>query len=61
MEAVYDRGSADAYYRRERSPHWYPSGTCRGERITRLTEKETAEYQSGYDAQIESGEFKYYS
>ena len=56
---LYDRGSADAYYRRKSSPHWYPNGTGHGEPITELTAEEIAEYQAGYDDQVKSGEFKY--
>jgi hypothetical protein len=56
---LYDRGGADAYYRREPLPHWYPNGTGKGERVAELTEEEIAEYQAGYDAQVENGEFKY--
>jgi hypothetical protein len=57
---LHDRGSADAYYGRAASPHWYPLGTGKGERVENLTEEEIAEYQAGYDGQIASGEFKQY-
>jgi hypothetical protein len=52
---LYDRGSADSYYRRRRTPHWYPEGTGRGERITDLTKEEIDEYNLGYD---ENDDFK---
>ena len=44
-----DRGSADAYYWRPRSPHKYPNGTYNGERVTDLTPEEIEEYNFGYD------------
>jgi hypothetical protein len=53
--SLYDRGSADSYYRRPRDPHWYPQGTYHGEKITDLREEEIAEYNAGYD---ENTEFK---
>ena len=53
--SLYDRGSADSYYRRPKNPHWYPEGTGRGEKITNLTEEELKEYNLGYD---ENTDFK---
>jgi len=49
----YDRGSADAYYGRKRSPHWYPEGTYNGVRIgpENMSNDEIAEYNLGYDDQ----------
>ena len=40
-----DRGSADAYYHREYDPHWYPSGTGKGNRIeiSRMTHAQIEE------------------
>jgi len=29
----FDRGSADSYYGRPRSPHWYPEGTYECDRV----------------------------
>jgi hypothetical protein len=52
---LYDRGSADSYYRRPKNPHWYPEGTGHGEIVTDLTEEEVKEYMLGYD---ENTEFK---
>lgn len=46
---LYDRGSADSYYRRSKQPHWYPEGTGHGKKVTELTEEEIKEYNSGYD------------
>ena len=44
-----DRGSADAYYWRERDPHKYPEGTGNGEKVTNLTPEEFAAYNAAYD------------
>jgi hypothetical protein len=46
----YDRGSADAYYGRKFEPHYYPSGTGFGKRVTQeeMTEEEIREYAQGY-------------
>lgn len=57
--SLHDRGSADAYYRRKRDPHWYPNGSYKDPKITDLTDEEISEYNQGYDDQVESGEFKY--
>jgi hypothetical protein len=45
---LHDRGSADAYYSRPAQPHWWPSGTGFGEKVTDLTPEEVAEYLIGY-------------
>ncbi len=57
---LFDRGSADSYYRRRREPHWYPDprGTGYGERATDLTEEEIAEYMAGYDWNEKFGDKK---
>ena len=54
---LYDRGSADSYYRRPKDPHWYPEGTYHGKKITitELTLEEIDEYNLGYS---ENTEFK---
>ena len=54
----YDRGSADAYYGRARTPHYYVGDTSRSERVDTLTEQELEAYNAGYDDQVESGDFK---
>jgi hypothetical protein len=54
----YDRGSADAYYRRPYSPHYYVRDTYNSKKITDLTEDEIMEYQAGYSDQNCSGDFK---
>jgi DNA replicative helicase MCM subunit Mcm2 (Cdc46/Mcm family) len=56
--SLYDRGSADSYYERERYPHWYPNGTYNGECVLAVTEEEIAEYMAGYDWNEEYGDKK---
>lgn len=58
--SLFDRGTADAYYRRAFAPHWYPKGTYKGERIENLTSEELEEYRKGYNYQEVSGVFKEY-
>lgn len=53
--SLYDRGSADSYYGREKDPHWYPHGTYNGEKVTSLTQEEVDEYMEGYKDNEESG------
>jgi hypothetical protein len=55
---LFDRGSADSYYGRSRSPHWYPAGTGNGQRVTDLTPPEVAEYNAGYDWNEQFGDKK---
>lgn len=59
--SLYDRGSADSYYRRRCSPHWYPGGTHTGLRIDDLTAEEVAEYMAGYNDNEVFGDRKEYS
>jgi hypothetical protein len=56
---LFDRGSADAYYRRAFSPHWYPQGTYHGDAVINLTSEEIEEYRKGFQYQESTGEFKY--
>lgn len=56
--SLYDRGGADSYYRRSSSPHWYPDGSYKGMRVTDLDDYEKAEYDAGYWAVEEAGDFK---
>jgi hypothetical protein len=56
--SLYDRGRADSYYRRSRSPHWYPEGTGHGARVTNLTSEEITEYMAGYDDNEKFGDKK---
>lgn len=55
---LWDRGSADSYYGRPRSPHWWPEGTGNGTKIVDLTAAERAEYHAGYDHNEQSGDRK---
>ena len=57
---LFDRGEADAYYRRAFSPHWYPEGTYRGDAVTNLTSEEIEEYRKGFQYQESTGDFKEY-
>jgi len=45
----YDRGSADSYYQRGRSPHYYCYEQGKEGRVTDLTKEQIAEYHLGYD------------
>ena len=55
---LYDRGTADSYYRRSPDPHWYPDGTYNGAKITNLTVEEIEEYYAGYEYNEKFGEFR---
>jgi hypothetical protein len=44
----WDRGSADAWYHRPRSPHKYPNGTGNAPRIVLTDPDEIAAYLAGY-------------
>lgn len=50
-----DRGSADAYYGRPKSPHKYPNGTYYPPRVEGddLTPEEVEEYNYAYDNQTD--------
>ena len=58
---AYDRGSADAYYRRPFDPHYYEGGTYSSKRIEKseMTKHELAAYEQGFEDQTASGDFKY--
>ncbi len=58
--SLFDRGSCDAYYRRQFAPHWYPEGTYKGERVVHLTSEETEEYRKGFQYQESTGVYKEY-
>ena len=44
----YDRGGADAWYRRTPKPHKYPQGTYNGEEVILTDPQEIMEYWAGY-------------
>jgi len=57
----YDRGSADSYYRRRFSPHYYVGGSYSSTRIgisTAVESPELAEYTAGYDYNESCGDYK---
>lgn len=58
--SLYDRGSADSYYKRPANPHYYPAGTGNGEPVTDLTQAQIREYMRGYFDQERSGDHKDY-
>lgn len=57
----YDRGSADAYYRRPMKPHYYPNQDVgHSEPVYDLTNEQEMDYMKGYRDQVSSGDFKDY-
>ena len=54
----FDRGSADNYYNRPIEPHYYVGGTSVSEKVTKLTEKEVADYMAGYAFNEQFGDKK---
>lgn len=56
--SLYDRGGADSYYGRGKSPHWYPNGSYNEPRIEDLSDEEIAEYNEGYDNNEATGNKK---
>ena len=56
----FDRGSADYYYNRPCSPHYWPCGTGHGRKVeaTHMTEGQIAEYMAGYKEAMEFGDQK---
>ena len=50
-----DRGSADAYYRREYDPHYYPNGTYNGEPVKygAMTREEIDAYHDAFYSQTD--------
>jgi len=57
---AYDRGSADAYYRRSYDPHYFKGDTYSSDRVELkdMTADEITAYTAGYRDQEESGDFK---
>lgn len=56
----YDRGGADAYYRRPIDPHIWPDGTYSGTRteMKDMTREELEAYYQGFNDTIDAGHFK---
>lgn len=56
----YDRGSADAWYRRGYFPHYYKGATYSSERVEKedMTEEEIEAYAAGYDETYNARDFK---
>jgi hypothetical protein len=56
----YDRGSADSYYRRGFTPHYYTGATYQSDRVelADMTPEEITAYTKGYNENEESGNFK---
>jgi len=57
---AFDRGSADAYYRRPRKPHYYVGSTRVSPKISEknMTEAEKSAYHAGYSWAVDQGDFK---
>jgi hypothetical protein len=58
--SLYDRGSADSYYGRPRTPHYGGVGGDSGKRVNALTAEEQAEYMAGYEYNERYGDKKDY-
>jgi len=56
----FDRGSADSYYHRGITPHYYVEGTSTSPRIeeVQMTEKEISDYMAGYEWNEQFGDKK---
>lgn len=54
----YDRGSADAYYGRQKDPHKYPNGTYNAPRIVLTDSLELEAYEAGYNEQPDRKEYE---
>lgn len=56
----YDRGSADAYYRRKYDPHYYTGATYSSTRVdgSNMTTEELMEYEAGWDDTHAKGNYK---
>ena len=58
--SLYDRGSADSYYRRPPQPHYGGVGGDSGEHVYVQDADSVAEYMAGYNDNERSGCFKDY-
>ena len=58
----YDRGAADSYYRRPRSPHYYEGRAYLSDRVGEedMTPEEIQSYNEGYSDNEKIGNFKDY-
>jgi len=56
--SLYDRGSADSYYRRAPNPHYGGVGGDSGQRVPVSDAASIAEYQDGYDDNERRGDHK---
>jgi hypothetical protein len=56
----FDRGSADSYYNRGISPHYYVGGTATSDKIEKgqMTIKEIEDYLAGYEFNEKFGDKK---
>lgn len=57
---AYDRGSADSYYRRGFTPHYYMGDTYSSDRVelADMTPEEITAYTKGYNDNEDDGNFK---
>ena len=58
--SLFDRGSADSYYGRARSPHYGGVGGDSGPRVDVSHPDSVAEYMAGYDHNEQFGDKKNY-
>ena len=56
----YDRGMADSYYRRGKTPHYYMADTGSSPRVCYkdMTPDEVEAYLAGYEDNEEAGDYK---
>jgi hypothetical protein len=59
---AFDRGSADSYYQRPMSPHFYIGNSGTSTRVDEadMSKDEISAYFDGFHEQEESGNFKQY-
>ena len=58
--SLFDRGSADSYYGRSRSPHYGGVGGDSGPRTTVSDPESVAEYMAGYEDNEQNGDKKHW-
>ncbi len=56
----YDRGSADKYYGREETPHFYTGASYSSTRVEQgdMTPEQIAEYKKGYEEETEEKDWE---